>query len=193
MHCGTLSPGWLNGKHPTKWEGVVERMVCFTKDNDCCHWYSLVSMKNCSGFIVYKFGHFPTAVDSCSLRYCGAGETGKWHINQSWTGHYLLAVEGEKVGWICLRSPLRLFNIVMVPLSLEVDWQAIFFSPPPPLYNMWGSTDAPLISPENHVFPSPNPPYLVLSGGKSKDFSFKRNNQRDKTAETRFPMAEYFH
>ena len=82
MHCGTLSPGWLNGKHPTKGEGVVQRMVCFIKDNDCCHWYSLVLVKNCSGFIVYKFGHFPTGVDSCSLRYCGAGETGELHINQ---------------------------------------------------------------------------------------------------------------
>ena len=77
MHCGTLSPGWLNGKHPTEGEGVVQRMVCFTKDKDCCHWYSLVLVKNCSGFMVYKFGHFPTAVDSCSLRYCGAGEGGK--------------------------------------------------------------------------------------------------------------------
>ena len=39
--------------------------------------------------MVYKFGHFPTAVDSCSLRYCGAGETGKWHVNQLWTDDYL--------------------------------------------------------------------------------------------------------
>ena len=77
MHCGTLSPGWLNGKHPTEGEGVVQRMVCFTKDNDCCHWYSLVLVKNCSGFMVYKFGPFPTGVDSCSLRYCGGGEAGE--------------------------------------------------------------------------------------------------------------------
>ncbi|XP_066029938.1 uncharacterized protein [Pocillopora verrucosa] len=77
MHCGTLSPGWLNGKHPTVEEGVVQRMVCFTKDTNCCHWYSLVLVKNCSGFMVYKFGPFPTGVDSCSLRYCGGGEAGE--------------------------------------------------------------------------------------------------------------------
>ena len=82
MHCGTLSPGWLNGKHPTVGEGVVKRMVCFTKDRECCHWYSLVLVRNCSGFIVYKFGQFPKSVDSYSLRYCGAGEASKCQINQ---------------------------------------------------------------------------------------------------------------
>ena len=75
--------------------------------------------------------------------------------------------------------PLRFFNIVMVPLILEVDWQAIFFSPPP-LYNMWGSTDAPLIPPENHVFPPPNPPYLVLPGGKSRIFPLKETTKEIK-------------
>ncbi|XP_066029944.1 uncharacterized protein [Pocillopora verrucosa] len=91
MHCGTLSPGWLNGKHPTVEEGVVQRMVCFTNDTNCCHWYSLVLVKNCSGFMVYKFGHFPTSVDSCSMRYCGAGEAGcrdkegnSYDVWQSW-------------------------------------------------------------------------------------------------------------
>jgi len=76
MHCGTLSPGWLNGKHPTMDEGMVERMICFTKDDDCCFWYSQVLVRNCSDFIVYRFGQFPAAQHSCSLRYCGAGRAG---------------------------------------------------------------------------------------------------------------------
>ena len=46
--------------------------------------------------MVYKFGPFPTGVDSCSLRYCGGGEAGKWHINQLWTDHYLSAGGGGK-------------------------------------------------------------------------------------------------
>ena len=29
-HCGTLSPGWLSGAHPTVAEGVVTRSVCFS-------------------------------------------------------------------------------------------------------------------------------------------------------------------
>lgn len=77
MHCGALSPGWLNGKHPTVGEGVVERMICFTKDDDCCYWYSQVLVRNCSEFIVYRFGQFPTAQHFCSLRYCGAGRAGQ--------------------------------------------------------------------------------------------------------------------
>ena len=81
--------------------------------------------------MVYKFGPFPTGVDSCSLRYCGggeAGEAGKWHINQLWTDHYLSAGGGgKKYDEFGCDPPLRLYNIVMVPLSLEVDWQSIFF------------------------------------------------------------------
>lgn len=77
MHCGALSPGWLNGKHPTVGEGVVERMICFTKDDECCFWYSQVLVRNCSAFIVYRFEHFPTAQQFCSLRYCGAGRAGQ--------------------------------------------------------------------------------------------------------------------
>lgn len=82
MHCGTLSPGWLNGKHPSVGEGVVERMACFTKDDECCFWYSQVLVRNCSDFIVYRFGQFPTAQHFCSLRYCGTGRTGKFLIHQ---------------------------------------------------------------------------------------------------------------
>ena len=76
LHCGTLSPGWLNGNHPTVGQGVVRRMVCFTKDSNCCFWYSTVMIRNCSDFMVYKFGQFPMLEHFCSLRYCGAGKEG---------------------------------------------------------------------------------------------------------------------
>ena len=54
----------------------MERMVCFTKDDNCCFWYSRVKVRNCGEFVVYKFGQFPTLQHFCSLRYCGAGYTG---------------------------------------------------------------------------------------------------------------------
>ena len=76
LHCGTLSPGWLNGKHPTVEERVVERMVCFTNNDDCCFWYSEVRVRNCSDFMVYNFGEFPASQPFCSLRYCGVGKKG---------------------------------------------------------------------------------------------------------------------
>ena len=80
LHCGALSPGWLNGKHPIVEEGVVERMVCFTNNDDCCFWYSKIRVRNCSDFMVYNFGEFPASQPFCSLRYCGVGKTGKQRV-----------------------------------------------------------------------------------------------------------------
>lgn len=56
MYCGVLFFGWLNGKYFIVGEGVVECMICFIKDDDCCYWYSKVLVRNCSDFIVYRFG-----------------------------------------------------------------------------------------------------------------------------------------
>ncbi|CAH3168420.1 unnamed protein product, partial [Porites evermanni] len=97
LHCGTLSPGWLNGKHPTVEEGVVERMVCFTNNDDCCFWYSEVRVRNCGDFMVYKFGEFPESQPFCSLRYCGVGKTGckdkhgnVYEVHQIWNPNPLI-------------------------------------------------------------------------------------------------------
>ncbi|CAH3125439.1 unnamed protein product [Porites lobata] len=97
LHCGTLSPGWLNGKHPTVEEGVVERMVCFTNNDDCCFWYSEVRVRNCSDFIVYNFGEFPASQPFCSLRYCGVGKTGckdkhgnVYEVHEKWSPNPLI-------------------------------------------------------------------------------------------------------
>ncbi|XP_068746819.1 uncharacterized protein [Montipora capricornis] len=76
LHCGTLSPGWLNGNHPTVGEGQVKRMICFTNEDNCCYWYTNVIVRNCGKFFVYKFGQFPASRHFCSLRYCGAGTQG---------------------------------------------------------------------------------------------------------------------
>ena len=36
--CGTKAPGWLNGKHPTVQEGIVDRQVCYHWSDNCCKW-----------------------------------------------------------------------------------------------------------------------------------------------------------
>ena len=71
--CGTTSPGWLNGKHPTEVGQVVNATVCFTQDNNNCHlnssnWdYGVVKIKKCPTFYLY----YLPEIQFCSYRYCG--------------------------------------------------------------------------------------------------------------------------
>ncbi|KAL9967107.1 hypothetical protein ACROYT_G025275 [Oculina patagonica] len=71
--CGTESPGWLNGTHPTVAEGVVTRKVCYHAWRtygglaDCCRYSNNIKVKNCSGYFVYELQKPP----NCPLRYCG--------------------------------------------------------------------------------------------------------------------------
>lgn len=71
-HCGTIHPIWMNGKHPTKAEGTVDREACvnfYDLKKGC---FSKLNMKvrYCDPYHVYYLG--PTY--SCSLAYC-AGES----------------------------------------------------------------------------------------------------------------------
>ena len=66
-HCGTHAPGWLNGQHPKKEDGVVTRKVCFHWSNNNCHWSININVRNCGAFYVYKLPRTP----HCHLRYCG--------------------------------------------------------------------------------------------------------------------------
>ena len=68
-HCGTHAPGWLNGSHPTMADGAVKRKVCFHWSNNCCRWSTIIDVRNCGGFYVYKLSRPP----ACTLRYCGNG------------------------------------------------------------------------------------------------------------------------
>jgi len=76
--CGTLAPGWLNGKHPAVEDGEVDRTVCFQYTNDLlgtrneCHWEVDVSVINCGDFFVYNLPGTPDP-HSITLRYCGNG------------------------------------------------------------------------------------------------------------------------
>ena len=76
FRCGTVSPGWLNGTHPTVTEGVVTRTVCYSGYSGCC-WYSNISkVKNCSSYYAYELLRTFTLSPS---RYCGNAGAGKLH------------------------------------------------------------------------------------------------------------------
>ena len=71
--CGTESPGWLNGAHPTFAEGVVTRQVCYSWRQNCCYNSYIIKVKNCCSYYVYElqrtFGR--------PHRYCGSAGAGK--------------------------------------------------------------------------------------------------------------------
>jgi len=68
-HCGTDTPGWLNGAHPTEPDGIVTREVCFSYLGSCCYYSANTRVRNCGGFYIYKLETPP----HCYLRYCGNG------------------------------------------------------------------------------------------------------------------------
>ena len=74
--CGTLSPGWLNGTHPTVAESVVTREVCYHALYSCCSWSNNIKVKNCSGYYVYELQKPPFFF---TFRYCGNAGAGKLH------------------------------------------------------------------------------------------------------------------
>ena len=64
----------MNGSHPTVAEGVVTREVCYTfHEKECCYLRDTISVKNCSGYFVYKLERPESPV----VRYCGNGGAGK--------------------------------------------------------------------------------------------------------------------
>ncbi|XP_053326744.1 uromodulin-like [Spea bombifrons] len=65
--CGTDSPMWINGLHPTTEEGIVNRTVCASWSGNCCMWSSSILIRSCpGGFYVYKIKGTP----NCNLGYC---------------------------------------------------------------------------------------------------------------------------
>ena len=54
-HCGTSATGWLNGTHPTVFNEIVDRNVCFHSINgDPCLYQSAVQILNCGEFYLYS-------------------------------------------------------------------------------------------------------------------------------------------
>ncbi|RDD43574.1 Neurogenic locus notch-like protein 1, partial [Trichoplax sp. H2] len=66
--CGSLSPGWMRGKHPQVGDGIVNRTACFYFFSDCCAFKASIQVKNCRAFIVYRLPS--TSLLPISSRYC---------------------------------------------------------------------------------------------------------------------------
>ncbi len=66
-HCGTSTPGWLNGSHPEVVGQNVIQQVCFNYWHDTCWENTNVEIKNCGGFYIYKL----EVVPFCDYKYCG--------------------------------------------------------------------------------------------------------------------------
>lgn len=71
-HCGTQTPGWLNGSHPTQDQGIVSMNVCFNKNDNCCYFYKSILVRNCGLFYSYEL-----VKPSYCHRYCG-----EWSFKQ---------------------------------------------------------------------------------------------------------------
>ena len=67
-HCGTYATGWLNGAHPAVLGENVRRQVCFNWASNSCNWNTIVEIKNCGGFYLYKLKATP---GNGNLKYCG--------------------------------------------------------------------------------------------------------------------------
>lgn len=76
--CGTHSPLWLAGPHPTRRQGIVTRSVCGHWKKRCCAFKSTpIKVKKCRGnYFVYKF----TKPSACYLAYCAGTEWQLSHI-----------------------------------------------------------------------------------------------------------------
>jgi len=54
--CSSLYRGWINGSLPTVDEGQVKKQVCFSSTSrGCCNVSSEITVRNCSGYYVFKF------------------------------------------------------------------------------------------------------------------------------------------
>ena len=80
-HCGAVNPGWLSEGHPSMSDGVALRKVCFTGYQGCCHYSTFISVRNCSGFYVYKLSPVVPYYYQCNYRFCSSYGTSTTGIN----------------------------------------------------------------------------------------------------------------
>ncbi len=78
--CGTNSPGWMVGAHPSVAEGVVSRTVCFAWTDTDCNREAEIQVRNCGDYYLYDLPDTP----ACRLRYCGrfAAEEGELRLTE---------------------------------------------------------------------------------------------------------------
>ena len=111
-HCGTESPGWLNGTHPDLTDGAVKRQVCFSSFDNCCHHSTEITVQHCGGFYVYKL----EGQSHCNLRYCGNGSPYAQGINKNKTTTIVL--------FHCLADVFEDFNFKIHASFFQ--WHCIF-------------------------------------------------------------------
>ncbi len=104
--CGTSSPGWLSGAHPTVAEGVVTRKVCYHWWDNCCFWSNNIKVKNCSDFYVYELQKPPF----CDLRYCGNAGSGKFALMTVST----VSINSQSMFSSYLRKTMRFLIFLLV-------------------------------------------------------------------------------
>ena len=66
--CGTRSPGWVNGKHPTTAGEQKEVQICFQYFDTTCAESTTATFRNCGDYFLYNLKETP----SCTQRYCGS-------------------------------------------------------------------------------------------------------------------------
>lgn len=65
--CGTRSPGWMQGSHPTIDDGIVSRILHFYS-HYCADDHGEVLVRNCGHFYTYRFVNIPYW--SCQFGIC---------------------------------------------------------------------------------------------------------------------------
>ncbi|XP_061167161.1 uncharacterized protein LOC133176006 isoform X2 [Saccostrea echinata] len=71
LSCGALYPVWMDGMHPNKNEGIVQRELCIFglglgNSHSCCHERSHIYVKNCGLYMAYCL----KPLNKCEERYC---------------------------------------------------------------------------------------------------------------------------
>jgi len=66
--CGANLLGYMVESHPSKKDGVVDRIICYTSGEKPCQCVTtnVIKVQNCGDYYVYKFKSVP----SCSSRLC---------------------------------------------------------------------------------------------------------------------------
>jgi len=66
-HCGTFTPGYYTGLHPSTAGATLTGTMCFKNSlSPSCYFSNTISVTNCNGYYVYDL----TQVPSCDARYC---------------------------------------------------------------------------------------------------------------------------
>ncbi|XP_022795010.1 uncharacterized protein LOC111333651 [Stylophora pistillata] len=109
--CGTQASGWLRGGHPSAEEGLVNRTVCFSWNDNCCFAEVPAQVKHCYGYYVYKLQ--PTALE-VKARYCVENQdihhedalfhllVSKTGVQLALTGHVIHTEYHVTSSWKCM-------------------------------------------------------------------------------------------